>query len=93
MKKEEAVVKLQAKLECMTKDTSGTYMMCNKHKCDECSLNYAQGNNGEQIECLRIAIEAINEVIKSENFVRELMTKAFSGTSYEEWCRKRKENK
>ena len=90
MKREQAVEMLKAKLECMTRDVSGTNMMCNKHKCDECQLNYSQGNNGEQIECLRISIEAINEVIKSENFVKELVSKAFSGTSYEEICRKRK---
>ena len=47
----------------------------------------------DEIEALKIAIKALNEVIKSENFVKELMNKAFSGTSYEEWCRRRKENK
>ena len=59
MTKEEAVVKLEAKLECLTRDVSGTNIDCNKCRCDECKFHYAQGNMGEQIECLRMAIESL----------------------------------
>ena len=63
MTKEEAVVKLKAKLECMTRDVSGTNIDCNKCRCDECKFHYAQGNMGEQIECLRISIETLQNQI------------------------------
>ena len=39
----------------------------------------------EDSEAFEIAIEALNEVIKSEKFVEDLVRKVFGGTSYEEW--------
>lgn len=58
MTQEEMVTMLKAKLECMTRDTSGN---CNSRECDECDLNYAQGNMGEQKEYLMMAIQALEQ--------------------------------
>lgn len=63
MTQKEAVVKLKAKLECMTRDVSGTDEDCNNKRCDECRLNYEQGNMGEQKEWLRMAIESMQKQI------------------------------
>jgi len=59
MNKEEAIKMLKAKLECMTRDVSGRDSDCIDRRCDECSLNYEQGNMGEQKEWLKMAIEAL----------------------------------
>lgn len=61
MNKEEAIRMLKAKLECMTRDVSGRDSDCIDRRCDECSLNYEQGNMGEQKEWLRMAIEALEQ--------------------------------
>lgn len=61
MNKEEAIRMLKAKLECMTRDVSGRDSDCIDRRCDECSLNYEQGNMGEQKEWLRMSIEALEE--------------------------------
>lgn len=58
MTREEAKKMAMARLECMERETSGIQEMCN-NKCDECSLNYEQGNMGEQKEWLRMAIKAL----------------------------------
>lgn len=59
MTNEQAVEMMKAKLECMTREISGTDRDCNAKKCDECDLCYAQGNMGEQKEWLRMGIEAL----------------------------------
>lgn len=61
MTREEAIKMLTAKAECMTRDTSGMDEDCNSHNCDECHLCYEQGNMGEQIEYLQMAIKALEE--------------------------------
>ena len=61
MTREEAAMMLRAKLECMTRDVSGSDEHCNRKLCDDCDLCYAQGNMGEQKECLRMAIEALEQ--------------------------------
>lgn len=58
---EEAIKMLKAKLECMTRDVSGTNDDCNRKLCGECHLNYEQGNMGQQKEYLRMAIEALEK--------------------------------
>ena len=60
MIREEAKKMAMARLECMERETSGIQKMCN-NKCDECSLNYEQGNMGEQKEWLRMAIKALEQ--------------------------------
>lgn len=61
MTREEAIKMMKADLKCMERDTSGQDEMCNSRKCYECSLNYEQGNMGEQKEWLRLAIKALEE--------------------------------
>ena len=61
MNKEEAIKMIKAKLECMTRDVSGRDCDCIDRRCDECSLNYEQGNMGEQKEWLRMSIEALEQ--------------------------------
>lgn len=61
MTREEAKKMLKAKLECLKHETSGMYSDCNRRNCDECSLNYEQGNMGEQKEALDMAIKALEQ--------------------------------
>ena len=61
MTREEAIKMIKAKLECMTRDVSGRDCDCIDRRCDECSLNYEQGNMGEQKEWLRMSIEALEQ--------------------------------
>lgn len=58
---EEAIRMLKAKLACLSMDTSGCYSECNEELCDECPLNYEQGNMGEQKEYIRMSIEALEQ--------------------------------
>ena len=64
MTNEEATKHLTAKLECLTRSNE------NREKCDsynsyegcyECDLGYKQGNIGEQIESLKLAIKALEQ--------------------------------
>ena len=61
MTNEEAKKMLEAKLECLKHETSGTDYACNQHLCEGCSLNYEQGYMGEQKEALDMAIEALED--------------------------------
>mgnify|MGYP000815813553 FL=1 len=55
----EAKKMLQAKLECMKQeDLSAIGKGCDK-KCDECHLNYEQGNRGEQKEAISVGIATL----------------------------------
>lgn len=59
----EALDRLKAKLQCMKLDVSGRAELCNGD-CDACDLNYAQGNFGEQIAALEIAIDALERLVE-----------------------------
>ena len=59
MTREEATNILKAKLECYKCQTSETDFVCDE--CDECSLNYEQGNMGEQILALAMAIMELED--------------------------------
>lgn len=59
MTKEEAIKMIEARLECLTRVTRGIWDECNYDLCDECELNYTQGNMGEQKEWMRMAIESL----------------------------------
>lgn len=61
MKNEQAKKMLKAKLECLKNETSGINHDCNMRLCDGCSLNYEQGNMGEQKEALDMAIKALEQ--------------------------------
>lgn len=69
MTRKEAIKMIKAKLECMTRDVSGIDEDCNMHRCDECGLNYDQGNMGEQIEWLKMSIQALED-LESEEYER-----------------------
>ena len=58
---DEATNMLKATLECLKRETSGNFFDCNRCNCDECSLNYEQGNMGEQKEALDLAIKALEQ--------------------------------
>lgn len=59
MTRQEAIKILKAKLACMERDMRGTDEDCNERNCLNCDLNYKQGTMGEQMEVLRIAIDAL----------------------------------
>jgi hypothetical protein len=61
MTNEEAKKMLKAKLECFKNEISGINHDCNMRLCDGCSLNYEQGNMGEQKEALDMAIKALEQ--------------------------------
>ena len=64
MTNEEAIKHLIAKLECLTR-SKGFREKCDTYNsyegCYECDLGYKQGNIGEQIESLKLAIKALEE--------------------------------
>ena len=62
MTNEEAKKMLKAKLECLKNETSGVNYDCNMRLCDGCSLNYEQGNLGEQQEALETAVKALEKL-------------------------------
>ena len=63
MTESEALNMIQAKLTCMELyDLSCIEKGCDR-KCDNCDYNYAQGNNGEQKEALKVAIQALEKQI------------------------------
>ena len=59
----EAGEKLAAYLECQEREVKGIYEDCNKDMCDDCYLCYAQGNTGEHIESVKVAIQALEKQI------------------------------
>lgn len=59
MTNEEAKKMLEAKLVCFNNQTSGVNYDCNMQLCDDCLLNYEQGNTGEQKDALYLAIKAL----------------------------------
>ena len=64
MTNEEAIKHLTAKLECLTR-SKGFREKCDSYNsyegCYECDLGYKQGNIGEQIESLKMAIKALEQ--------------------------------
>ena len=66
MTESEALNMIQAKLTCMELyDLSCIEKSCDR-KCENCEYNYAQGNNGEQKEALKVAIQALEKTDKTE---------------------------
>ena len=58
MDRQKAISILKAKVQCEENQIAGA--ACKNHKeCYECDLCYAQGKWGEQVECLKMAIEAL----------------------------------
>ena len=59
----EAVEKLRAYHKCQSLQVKGIYEDCNEKLCDNCDLCYMQGNAGEHIESIEIAIQALEKQI------------------------------
>ena len=79
MTESEAIEKLRAYCKCQILQAKGIYEDCNEELCDNCDLCYAQGNIGEHIKSIEIAIQALEKQIPKKphkNFEK------FSGV----WC-------
>ena len=79
MTESEAIEKLRAYHKCQRLQVKGIYEDCNEKLCDNCDLCYAQGNAGEHIKSIEIAIQALEKQIPkkpNKNFEK------FSGV----WC-------
>ena len=63
MTENEAMKKLLAYHKCHILQVKGIYEDCNAHLCDKCDLCYAQGNTGEHLESIDIAINALEKQI------------------------------
>ena len=61
MTKSEAIEKLRAYHKCQRLQVKGIYEDCNEKLCDNCDLCYAQGNTGEHIKSIEIAINALEK--------------------------------
>ena len=63
MTESEAIEKLRAYHKCQRLQVKGIYEDCNEKLCDNCDLCYAQGNAGEHIKSIEIAIQALEKQI------------------------------
>ena len=63
MTESEAIEKLRAYHKCQRLQVKGIYEDCNEKLCDNCDLCYAQGNTGEHIKSIEIAIQALAKQI------------------------------
>ena len=63
MKESESIEKLRAYYNCQRLQAKGIYEDCNEKLCDNCNLCYAQGNVGEHIKSIEIAIHALEKQI------------------------------
>ena len=63
MTENEAIEKLRAYHKCQRLQVKGIYEDCNEKLCDNCDLCYAQGNTGEHIKSIEIAIQALEKQI------------------------------
>ena len=63
MTESEAKEKLRAYHKCQRLQVKGIYEDCNENLCDNCDLCYAQGNTGEHIKSIEIAIQALEKQI------------------------------
>ena len=80
MTESEALNMIQAKLTCMELyDLSCIEKGCDR-KCDNCDYNYAQGNNGEQKEALKVAIQALEKQIPKKPMI------SYDERVKENWC-------
>ena len=61
MAESEAKEKLRAYHKCQRLQVKGIYEDCNEKLCDNCDLCYAQGNTGEHIESVKVAIQALEK--------------------------------
>ena len=69
MTNSEAIEKLKAYLKCQSLQVKGIYEECNHKLCDNCDLWYAQGNTGEHIESVKVAIQALEKQEKIKEII------------------------
>ena len=72
MKESEAIEKLRAYHKCQRLQVKGIYEDCNEKLCDNCDLCYAQGNTGEHIKSIEIAIQALEKQIPKKVQLRHI---------------------
>ena len=68
MTESEAIEKLRAYYNCQRLQAKGVYEDCNEKLCDNCNLCYAQGNVGEHIKSIEIAIQALEKQIPKKPY-------------------------
>lgn len=66
MKENEEIEKLRAYYKCQRLQVKGIYEDCNEKLCDNCDLCYAQGDAGEHIKSIEIAIQALEKQISKK---------------------------
>ena len=74
MTKSEAIEKLRAYHKCQRLQVKGIYEDCNEKLCDNCDLCYAQGNTGEHIKSIEIAIQALEKQIPKKPLAHQCTT-------------------
>ena len=72
MTENEAMKKLLAYHKCQSLQVKGIYADCNEDLCDNCDLCYEQGNAGEHIESIDIAIKALEKQIPKKVKLRHI---------------------
>ena len=75
MKENEAIEKLRAYHKCQRLQVKGIYEDCNEKLCDNCDLCYAQGNAGEHIKSIEIAIQALEKQMPKKPIMKQYFEK------------------
>lgn len=70
MTENEAIEKLRAYHKCQRLQVKGIYEDCNEKLCNNCDLCYAQGNAGEHIKSIEIAINALEKQIPKKPIMK-----------------------
>ena len=70
MTENEAIEKLRAYHKCQKMQVKGIYEDCNARLCDNCDLCYAQGNTGEHIKSIEIAINALAKQVPKKPILK-----------------------
>lgn len=71
MTESEAIEKLRAYHKCQRLQVKGIYEDCNEKLCDNCDLCYAQGNVGEHIKSIEMAIQALEKQISEKPIMKQ----------------------
>lgn len=96
MTESEAVEMLKAYHKCQRLQVKGIYEDCNEKLCDNCDLCYEQGNAGEHIKSIEIAINALEKQIQKKPILKNGQSGMFVDYSdghgeykvekWQEWC-------
>lgn len=80
MIREDALKKIKAKRKCFY---NSVFSLCDCDNCDDCRLNYEQGNMGEQIEALDVAIKTLEQELKTGHWIPMGLVDANDNRNYE----------